>query len=168
MDNASMTGRYSGFAPAITALAATISTLNSQASWAERDAWCPQSHSGLWLVPLSILATLSSRGKYYGKPVGPAVFLKEIYQGPLECLAPTAVAADPHQESGFLFFSSPAGLSAQRQTPQQSVCQSTDPCPLRIDYTTQVPAGYRMRNKGKPLLRHSLFPGDGLHQFLNL
>jgi hypothetical protein len=65
---ARITGKYSGFAPAITALAATISTVYSHASCGGDGRMVPTVSSALWLVPLSISATLSSVGSTMGSP----------------------------------------------------------------------------------------------------
>ena len=64
--SARITGKYSGLAPAITALTATFSTVYSQYSrnWVER--MCPTTSSGLWLVCASISATRSSVGRTIG------------------------------------------------------------------------------------------------------
>ena len=60
---AKMVGRYSGFAPAITALMATCRTLNVHSGYEPRaGAILPTTSSGLWLVPLSISASFSSVG----------------------------------------------------------------------------------------------------------
>ena len=64
--SARITGKYSGRAPAITALTATCSTVNSQCwrNWFERR-W-PATSSGLWLVCASISATRFSVGRTMG------------------------------------------------------------------------------------------------------
>src|SRR5439155_1085887 len=63
---ARITGKYSGRAPAMTALTATFSTVNSQSTrnWFER--MCPTTSSGLRLVWASISATRFSVGKTIG------------------------------------------------------------------------------------------------------
>src|SRR5579863_6329964 len=60
---ARIVGKYSGFAPAITALMATCLTVNDQSGYDPRagDIF-PTTSSGLWLVPLSIAASRSSVG----------------------------------------------------------------------------------------------------------
>jgi hypothetical protein len=64
--SASITGKYSGRAPAITALTATFSTVYSQywRNWFERI--CPATSSGLRLVWASISLTLFSVGRTIG------------------------------------------------------------------------------------------------------
>ena len=57
---ARMVGKYSGFAPAMTAIIAAFSTVSS------REPNLLTTSSGLWLVPLSIAATLSSVGSMIG------------------------------------------------------------------------------------------------------
>jgi hypothetical protein len=64
---AKMTGKYSGLAPAITAFTATFSTVYSHASWGGDGRMEPTPSSGLWLVALSISATLPSVGSTIGK-----------------------------------------------------------------------------------------------------
>src|SRR6476661_2561326 len=65
--SARTTGKYSGRQPAITALTATFSTVNSQNSRNEVGRNLPTTSSGLWLVPLSIAATRSSVGSVIGR-----------------------------------------------------------------------------------------------------
>ncbi len=60
---ARMTGRYSGRAPAMTALTATFSTVNSQNSRNRVGRIRPTTLSGGRLVPFNILATRSSVGR---------------------------------------------------------------------------------------------------------
>src|SRR5688572_3284051 len=64
--SARITGRYSGLAPAITALTATFSTSNSQDSRKTVGRSRPTILSGEWLVPLSIAATRASVGSTIG------------------------------------------------------------------------------------------------------
>ena len=64
---ARITGRYSGLAPAITALTATFSTVSSQNSRNEVGRSRPTTLSGGWLVPLSMAATRSSVGRMTGR-----------------------------------------------------------------------------------------------------
>src|SRR6266446_5335641 len=64
--SARMTGKYSGLAPAITALTATFSTVYSQYSRKWVDRMCPTTSSGLWLVWPSMAATRSSVGRMIG------------------------------------------------------------------------------------------------------
>ena len=64
---ARITGRYSGLAPAITALTATFSTVSSQNSRNAVGRSRPTTLSGGWLVPLSIAATRSSVGRMTGR-----------------------------------------------------------------------------------------------------
>ena len=64
---ARITGKYSGLAPAITALMATCLTVNVHegcAPWAALN--LPITSSGLWLVPFSIASTFSSVGRMMG------------------------------------------------------------------------------------------------------
>mgnify|MGYP003342025118 CR=1 FL=1 len=63
---ASTTGKYSGRAPAITALTATFSTVNSHGrrNWFERR-W-PTTSSGLWLLPLLLLLSLTGAALVFG------------------------------------------------------------------------------------------------------
>src|SRR4030095_8247006 len=63
---ARMTGKYSGRAPAITALTATFSTVNSHASRNAVGRSRPTILSGGWLVPLSIASTRASVGSTIG------------------------------------------------------------------------------------------------------
>ena len=63
---ARITGKYSGRAPAITALTATFSTVNSQASRNAVGRRRPTTLSGDWLVPVSMRATRSSVGRTTG------------------------------------------------------------------------------------------------------
>jgi len=65
--SARMTGKYSGSAPAITALTATFSTVYSQDSRKLPARMRPTTLSGGWLVPLSIAATRSSVGSTMGR-----------------------------------------------------------------------------------------------------
>ena len=65
--SARITGRYSGLAPAITALTATFSTVSSQDSRKLVVRSLPTTLSGGWLVPLSIAATRSSVGRMTGR-----------------------------------------------------------------------------------------------------
>src|SRR3954471_6563812 len=64
---ARITGRYSGRAPAITALTATCSTVIDH--WPRLAVGCrrPTILSAAWLVPLSIAATRSSVGSTIGR-----------------------------------------------------------------------------------------------------
>ena len=64
---ARITGKYSGLAPAMTALMATCLTVNDHegcAPWAALN--LPMTSSGLWLVPFSIASTFSSVGRMMG------------------------------------------------------------------------------------------------------
>ncbi|GEM_PF-4007168 len=63
---ARITGRYSGLAPAITALTATFSTVYCQYSRKSVGRMWPTISSGLRCVPLSIAATRSSVGSTIG------------------------------------------------------------------------------------------------------
>src|SRR5436190_5766974 len=63
---ARITGRYSGFAPAITAFTATFSTVNSHHSRYEVGRSRPTTSSGLRLVAASIASTRSSVGSTTG------------------------------------------------------------------------------------------------------
>jgi hypothetical protein len=63
---ARITGKYSGLAPAMTALTATFSTVYSQNSRNCVGRMCPTTSSGLWLVCASISATRSSVGRTMG------------------------------------------------------------------------------------------------------
>src|SRR6202035_5081080 len=65
--SARMTGKYSGRAPAITALTATFSTVYSQVSRKLPARMRPTTLSGGWLVALSIAATRSSVGSTIGR-----------------------------------------------------------------------------------------------------
>src|SRR4030095_11594869 len=58
--SARITGKYSGRAPAMTALTATFSTVNSQYSRNAVGRRRPTTLSGGWLVPLSIRSTRAS------------------------------------------------------------------------------------------------------------
>ena len=64
---ARMTGRYSGRAPAITALTATFSTVNSQNSRNAVGRRRPTTSSRARLVPASIASTRSSVGSTIGR-----------------------------------------------------------------------------------------------------
>src|SRR6266568_6149751 len=64
---ARITGKYSGRAPAMTALTAIFSTVNSQASRKLVGRRRPTTWSGEWLVPESIRATRSSVGRMIGR-----------------------------------------------------------------------------------------------------
>ena len=64
---ARITGRYSGLAPAITALTATFSTVNPQNSRKAVGRMRPTTSSGAWLVPASIACTRSSVGSTIGR-----------------------------------------------------------------------------------------------------
>ena len=64
--SARMTGRYSGLAPAITALTATFSTVYSHASRVDVGRIWPTTVSGLRLVPANMAATRSSVGRMMG------------------------------------------------------------------------------------------------------
>ena len=64
--SARIAGRYSGRAPASTALAATSSTVNSHAS-CSNGRIRPTTSSGAWDVPESIAATRSSVGSTTGR-----------------------------------------------------------------------------------------------------
>ena len=64
--NARMTGKYSGRAPAMTALTATFSTVDSHASRNTVGRSRPTISSGGWLVPLSIASTRASVGSTIG------------------------------------------------------------------------------------------------------
>src|SRR5215475_9632356 len=66
-DIARITGRYSGLAPAITALTATFSTSNSQNSRNAVGRNLPTILSRATLVPLSIASTRSSVGSVIGR-----------------------------------------------------------------------------------------------------
>jgi hypothetical protein len=61
---ARIVGKYSGFAPAITALMATCFTVNCQSGYDPRagDIF-PTISSGLWLVPFSMAVSRSSVGR---------------------------------------------------------------------------------------------------------
>ena len=63
---ARITGKYSGLAPAITALTATFSTVYCQASRVEVGRMWPTTVSGLRLVPSSIASTRFSVGRMIG------------------------------------------------------------------------------------------------------
>ena len=63
---ARITGKYSGRAPAMTALTATCSTVHSHSSRKCVAAWWPTISSGLRLVCLSMAATRSSVGSTTG------------------------------------------------------------------------------------------------------
>ena len=65
--SARITGRYSGRAPAMTALTATFSTVNSQNSRNAVGRSRPTTSSGGWLVPLSIASTRASVGRTIGR-----------------------------------------------------------------------------------------------------
>src|SRR5690242_18076003 len=65
--SARMAGKYSGFAPAITALTATFSTVNSQNSRNAVGRRRPTISSGGWLVPFSIACTRASVGSVIGR-----------------------------------------------------------------------------------------------------
>ena len=65
--SARMTGRYWGFAPAMTALTATFSTVYSQNSRKRVGRIRPTISSGLRRVPFSIAATRSSVGSTIGR-----------------------------------------------------------------------------------------------------
>jgi len=65
--SASITGKYSGRAPAMTAFTATFSTVYSQNSRNEVGRIRPTISSGGWLVPFSIAATRSSVGSTIGR-----------------------------------------------------------------------------------------------------
>src|SRR5215208_8319587 len=64
--SARITGKYSGRAPAIAALTATFSTVNSQYSRKAVGRSRPITLSGGWLVPLSIASTRASVGSTIG------------------------------------------------------------------------------------------------------
>ena len=64
---AKITGKYSGLAPAITALTATFSTVYAHASRVEVGRICPTTSSGRRLVPASIAATRSCVGRMIGR-----------------------------------------------------------------------------------------------------
>src|SRR5687767_2378373 len=65
--SARMTGKYSGRAPAMTALTATFSTVNSQASRNTVGRSRPTIVSGGRLVPVSIASTRASVGRTIGR-----------------------------------------------------------------------------------------------------
>ena len=65
--SARMTGRYSGRAPAMTALTATFSTVSSQNSRKRAGRIRPTTLSGGWRVPLSIFSTRSCVGSTTGR-----------------------------------------------------------------------------------------------------
>src|SRR3954464_15189029 len=64
---ARITGRYSGRAPAITALTATCSTVSVHCPRLAVACMRPTTLSGLWLVPASMAATRSSVGSTIGR-----------------------------------------------------------------------------------------------------
>ncbi len=64
---ARITGRYSGRAPAMTALTAIFSTSNSQNSRKAVGRILPTILSAAWLVPFSIRSTRSSVGRMIGR-----------------------------------------------------------------------------------------------------
>src|SRR6266540_61611 len=68
---ARMTGKYSGRAPAITALTATFSTVYSHASRNRVGRMRPTTSSGFREVPASIAATLLLGGQHDRQHVGP-------------------------------------------------------------------------------------------------
>ena len=70
---ARMTGRYSGLAPAMTALTATFSTVNSQNSRNAVGRRRPTTSSRARLVPASIASTRSSVGSTIGRKSRPAL-----------------------------------------------------------------------------------------------
>src|SRR5262245_47723392 len=65
--SARITGKYSGLAPAMTALTATFSTVNSQDSRNTVGLRRPTIVSAGWLVPLSIASTRASVGNTIGR-----------------------------------------------------------------------------------------------------
>ena len=62
---ARITGIYSGFAPAMTAVMAAFSTVTMRPSGA---IWVTMTSSGEWEVPFSMAATRSSVGMITGSP----------------------------------------------------------------------------------------------------
>ena len=73
---ARIAGKYSGRAPAITALTATFSTSYAQYSRKLVGRIRPMISSGAWLVFFSIASTRSSVGRTIGRIVGPVVLLE--------------------------------------------------------------------------------------------
>src|SRR5580692_11782452 len=66
--SARITGKYSGFAPDITALTATFSTVYSHSPRLAVGCILPTTSCGEWLVRASIAATRSSVGRTIGRP----------------------------------------------------------------------------------------------------
>ena len=77
---AKITGKYSGFAPAMTALIATFSTVYSHASWGGR--WAHLGHHLIGSVTCSLehLGNLLLRGKYDRKTIRPPILEEELLQ----------------------------------------------------------------------------------------